>query len=118
MADFADTTDIETGWRPLTATEKLWALQLIASASEWIRDKKPGIADGDQKAKFVVIEVVRAALTAAKHAGHIAYAKTVGGVTRSGTLVNPGRSLVFDPFHHQLLGISQTASPRFTFGDC
>ncbi|USC16222.1 phage Gp19/Gp15/Gp42 family protein [Rhodococcus sp. 11-3] len=118
MADFVNTDDIESGWRPLTSTEKIWAEQLIASASKWIRNRKPDLAEDDPDAQFVVIEVVRAALTAAKYAGHASYAKTVGGVTRSGTLVNPGRSLVFTEFHYQLLGISQVAAPKFTFGDC
>lgn len=117
MADFITTDNITSGWRPLSTTELVWAEQLIASASKWIRDRKPAIADDDPDAKFVVTEAVRAALTAARHAGHVSYSKTVGGVTRSGTLVNPGRSLDFTEFHHQLLGISQVATPRYTFGD-
>ncbi|QIX48934.1 MULTISPECIES: hypothetical protein [Rhodococcus] len=117
MADFVDVTGLTLGWRPLSATETIWAEQLIASASQWIRKHKPTIDDGDPDARFVVVEVVRAALTAAKHAGHVSYTKTVGGVTRSGTLVNPGRSLVFTPYHYQLLGISQAAKPSWTFGD-
>ncbi|MGU3587430.1 hypothetical protein ACLBYD_30345 [Rhodococcus sp. C26F] len=117
MADFVDVTGLMRGWRQLSATETIWAEQLIASASKWIRKHKPTIDDDDPDARFVVIEVVRAALTAAKHAGHVSYTKTVGGVTRSGTLVNPGRSLVFTPYHYQLLGISQSAKPSWTFGD-
>ncbi|MDF3309757.1 hypothetical protein P3H15_32585 [Rhodococcus sp. T2V] len=119
MADFVTVPDVVTGWRPLSAVEGPWAAQLIATASRWIRDPKrrPDIADDDPDAQFVVIEVVRAALTAAKHAGHVTYSKTVGGVTRAGTLVNPGRSLVFTEYHHQILGISRSAKPSWTFGD-
>ena len=119
MADFVTVPDVATGWRPLSGTEQVWAEQLIAAASLWIRDpnRRPDIADNDPGARFVVTEVVRAALTAAKHAGHVSYSKTVGGVTRSGTLVNPGRSLVFTEYHHQLLGISRSAKPSWTFGD-
>lgn len=117
MPDFADIDDLTNGWRSLSDTEKLDAAAKIAAVSSWIRDRKPDLADDNANAKFVVVDVVRFALTNAKYAGHSSYSRTVGGVTRSGTLVDPGGSLVITDFHRQLLGISNNAEPQYFFGD-
>lgn len=118
MAEFATADDISRGRRPFTPDELLDVKDLIAAASQWIRDRKPGIADDNATARLVVIQVVKAAMATEKYAGHVSYSKTVGGVTRSGTLANPGALLIFEPSHYQLLGISQGGGPSYYFGDC
>ncbi|MGC0364807.1 hypothetical protein ABH922_002791 [Rhodococcus sp. 27YEA15] len=117
MTDFAEVPDIENGWRPLTAAEKLDAVSKIGAVTRWIRRKSHGIADDDPDAKYVVVDVVRFALATGKHVGQTSFSRTVGGVTRSGTFVDPGGSLVITDFHRELLEISKTARPRWNFGD-
>lgn len=117
MTHFAQETDIANGWRPLTAAEKVDAVSKIAAVSHWIQDRKPDLGADNSNAKFVVVEVVRQALKNAKHAGHSSYSRTVGGVTTSGTLIDPGGSLVITDFHRELLRIPKTAAPSWNFGD-
>ena len=117
MADFASPSDIFRG-RPVPPGGEQDAQDLITAASNWIRERKPDIADDDAAARVVVIQVVRAAMATDKYAGHVSYSKTVGGVTRSGTLANPGSLLIFGPSHYLLLGISAGGGPSFYFGDC
>ncbi|ROZ49381.1 hypothetical protein EEB13_05510 [Rhodococcus sp. WS3] len=117
MTDFADKEDISNGWRALTSAEEIDVLGKISAVSQWIRDRKPSLLADDPQAKYVVVDVIRFALSNAKHAGHKSYSRTVGGVTRSGTLVDSGGSLVITDFHKELLGISKVATPRWNFGD-
>lgn len=115
MADFVTVDEIFRGrTRPPGGVED--AADLIAAASNWIRDRKPDIADDDPAARIVVIHVVRTAMASDKYLGHVSYSKTVGGVTRSGTLANPGALLTFEGSHYQLLGISQSGGPSYCFG--
>lgn len=115
MADFVDVDDIFRGrTRPPGGEQD--AADLIAAASAWIREQRPGIADDDPAARVVVIHVVRAALASDKYAGHVSYSKTVGGVNRSGTLANPGALLNFEASHYRLLGISNGGGPSYYFG--
>ncbi|OZC62769.1 hypothetical protein CH276_14215 [Rhodococcus sp. 06-470-2] len=115
MAEFATPNDISS---TLTESETVDAAAKIAAVSQWITDKKPDLAEGHPQAKYVVVDVVRAALANKKYAGHTQYSRTVGGVTRSGTLVDPGGSMVITDFHKQLLGISLAIMPQYHFGDC
>ncbi|MDV2474232.1 hypothetical protein F8M49_30080 [Rhodococcus zopfii] len=115
MADFAAPDDIFRG-RPRPPGGDEDATALIAAASQWIRERKPSIADDDPAAHAVVVHVVRAAMATDKYAGHVSYSKTVGGVTRSGTLANPGALLAFDASHYRLLGISESGGPSYYFG--
>lgn len=117
MTDFADENDISNGWRALTPAEEVDVPAKIAAVSHWIRERKPELAADHPQAKYVVVDVVRFALGTAKYAGHSSYSRTVGGVTRSGTLVDPGGTLVITDFHKELLGISKVAVPRWKFGD-
>lgn len=117
MAEFATVDEVARGRRPLTGDERLDAEALIAAASKWIRDRKPGILDDDPTAKLVVIQVVRTALDMAEHAGLRSYSSTVGGISLSGTLANPGDLLVFTDFQRELLGISTSTMPQWHFGD-
>jgi len=117
MAEFATADEITQGWRPLTPGQRTDAEAQIAAVGLWIRDQKPGIADDSPAAKFVTIEVVRAAIEAGEHAGHVSYSRTVGGLSESGTLAKASEPMYVTDFHYQLLGISRTAMPRYTFGD-
>ncbi|HEY9314332.1 hypothetical protein [Williamsia sp.] len=114
---FATVGDVTRGRRPTTEAERQDIEAMIAAAGLWIRDRKDWIADDDEAAKFVVVQVVRTALDTEKYRGLISFTKTTGGVTRSGTLANPGELLVFTDFHHQLLGISRVGGPSWNFGD-
>ncbi|MFD4932344.1 hypothetical protein ACFWMS_26340 [Peribacillus butanolivorans] len=117
MTDFADVSDVENGWRPLTAAEKLDAVSKIGAVTRWIRKRRRDLADDDPDAKYVVVDVVRFAVATGKHVGQTSFSRTVGGVTRSGTFVDPGGSLVITDFHRELLEISKTAAPSWNFGD-
>lgn len=117
MAKFATVDDINRGRPPFSDDDKADADALIAAAGEWIRERKPGIADDDPAAHIVVIQVVRTAMDTRRYSGHTSYSKTVGGVTRSGTLANPGALLAFDDSHYQLLRISRSCGASYYFGD-
>lgn len=117
MAGFATADDVARGRRPLTDDERVNVEAMIAAAGLWIRDRKPGIAEGDQAANFVVVQVVRTAMDTEKFRGLVSFTKTTGGVSRSGTLAHPGELLVFTDFHRELLGISKSVMPQWHFGD-
>lgn len=117
MVAFADKSDITNGWRALTAAEQIDVVGKIAAVSHWIQDRKSDLGTDDPNAKYVVVDVVRYALGTAKQAGHLSYSRTVGGVTRSGTLVDAGGTLVITDFHRELLGISIAGAPQWNFGD-
>lgn len=118
-APFASPDDVAAGWRTLTAAELTRAMGLLDAAATWIRSKRPGIAADDPQARFVSTEVVRAALATGRWEGHASYSETVGGVSRSGTLVPAGAagSVFFTDFHKELLGIPTAATPVGQFGD-
>lgn len=115
MADFAEVADIHTGRRPLPAGEQADIERAIWAASQWIRDRRPGIPDGDKAAQYVVIDVVKTAVATGKHRGLSSFSRTVGGVSRAGTITGPGGALEFTAFHHQLLGLSASPIPRGRF---
>lgn len=116
MAEFATANEVTRGRRPPTADEVANIEAMIAAAGIWIRGRRPGIADDDPAAQFVVIDVVRGAMDTEKYRGLISFTKTTGGVSRGGTLAKPGELLVFTDFHHQLLGISLVGAPSWHFG--
>lgn len=118
MAAFATTDELAEGWRPLRPTETVWAEQLLAAAARWIRRNRPDIADDDPDAILVSLSVVRSALIPGANAGHTQYAKTAGSFQRSGTLTNPDAALRFSDWHKELLGLSTSATPTWSFGDC
>lgn len=102
-------------WRPLTPIEKANAEKLIRLATAWIRKNAPG-AD-ETTADDVVLDVVRSAMETGKYSAFVSFSRTVGGVSQSGTLANPGEHVVFTAFHRELLGIGPALAPRFSFGD-
>lgn len=111
MADFVTITELEGMWRPLTEPEKKFAELLITAASNWIRGKKPGVADTDPAAKLVTIEVVKDALMPGDNAGYSSVSETVGGKTVARTLANAAAALRFTDHHYLMLGISISARP-------
>lgn len=115
MAAFAVPEDINIGGRPLNSTQTADAQLMLEAAADWIRERRPDIDEQDAKAKLVSIHVVRTALMTSQYAGLSTFSKTVGGITRSGTLSNPGELLDFTDFHKELLGISFRAGPRWHF---
>lgn len=114
--DFANVEELTENWRPLSGPERARATQLLGAAGRWIRRKLPGIAADDPDAKLVSIEVVRTALDTADYAGHLSYSRTVGGISGSGTLANPGALLVFTDSHRELLGLPTSESPTMPLG--
>ncbi|NKR61705.1 hypothetical protein GS474_23895 [Rhodococcus hoagii] len=122
MTVFATATDVGRGRRPFNDDEKIDIEAMIAAAGKWIQDRriesgKPELPATDPTAQLVVVQVVRTAFDMAKHAGLSSFSKATGGVSRSGTIANPGELLVFTEFHRKLLGISLSAKPSYTFGD-
>lgn len=114
---FAEVTDIENTWRPLTTAEKAWAALMLAAAERWIRGQRPDIADGDPAAKLVSIAVVKNTLLPGENAGFLSFSRTLGPRSRSGTLANPDAALTWLPWMKEQLGISTAPEPRATFGD-
>lgn len=117
MIPFATTTDIENSWRNLSATEKVWAAQLLEAAARWIYRNTTITDPGDGDAKLVSIAVVKGALIAGEHAGHLSYSKALGPRSRSGTLTNPDAALVWADWMKEQLGIDIRGGPRGRFGD-
>lgn len=114
----ATVDDVALGWLDLDAGQRGDAEQLIDAAEQWIRDRRPDIADDDPVGKRVVIEVVRVALAPPpEFAGHLSYADRMGPWSAEGTLATPAGTLVFTAAHAELLGISAGPAPRWHFGD-
>ena len=120
MADFATVTDVENGWRPLSHGERSDVQMLITVASNWINERVTLPADSAE-AKYVVVQVIRAALRQARYANLSTFSKTVGNVSESGTIANPSDgsvSLQFTRFHKELLGIADVSQqPHYQFGE-
>ncbi|MFI5434488.1 hypothetical protein ACHMZP_21740 [Rhodococcus baikonurensis] len=114
---FATYTDIEKAWRPLSTTEQDWAGQLLDAAARWIYRNTTITDPQDDDGKLVSIAVVKGALIAGEHAGHLSYSKTLGPRTRSGTLTNPDAALVWADWMKEQLGIPIHPEPSYYFGD-
>lgn len=116
MAEFADVEDIED--RDLLTERQVLVIEsLIQAAGLWIRKRRPGIADDDLAARLVTQQVVATAFRNLDSVGYTSFSRTVGGMSRSGTLANPGEWLVFTDFQRQLLGISDGLAPQYYFGE-
>lgn len=123
MTAFAQTTDVSATWRTLNAAQTAYASLLLDAAALWIRNKKPGIADGDPAARIVSIQVVRDALQRDVFGGSPSGTRTYGKKTeswttaRTATIAELAQTLVFGPYQLQLLGIFQPTGPRGQFGN-
>lgn len=105
-------------FRPLSAAETAVATPLLQVVSDWIRTKKPDIANDDQAAKVVCFEIVREALTYGKYSGLSDFSETVGRRTLSGTVSSADIEGFITDRHRRMLGISTTARPAYSFKRC
>jgi hypothetical protein len=115
---FLTTEEFVQFHRPLTTTEEPFVLLLLKAAARWIRLRKPDIPADDSAAKLVSITVVKDAMDTGRYRRMIQYSRTIGERMESGTVASPGDVLYFAPGMYELLGISQTAQPKYRFDDC
>ena len=113
MPPFVTVDELASLWRPMKGdAEKAWAELLLTAASEWIRERKPGIAPDNPAAKVVVTAVVKAALLPGDWAGYRSWTRTIDDATTAAVLANPGARLDFDAADaYSLLGISLNPMP-------
>ena len=105
-------------FRPLRAAETAVATPLLQVVSDWIRDKKPGIANDDQAAIFVCFDIVRNELTYGKYSKLSDFSETVGRKNLSGTLnIGDAEQFITDR-HRKMLGLSLTSGPVYSFTPC
>jgi hypothetical protein len=102
----------------LTSGEYELATPLLQVVSDWIRDKKPGIADDDPAAIVVSFEVVRDALLSGKFGPFTSFAKTMGPRSRSATIDREALSKFVTGRHRLMLGLGAKAAPRGNFLKC
>jgi hypothetical protein len=88
---------------------------LLTVASDWIRERRPGIAADDQAAQVVVFEVARDALMAGEFGPYSEFTKTVGHRTRSATISRASIERFITDRHRRMLGIALVAAPRGRF---
>lgn len=120
---FVEVTDLESAWRALTTTERVYAGQLLNSAGQKIRDAYRDamgveIDAANPAARTVSIEMVRYAIQTGAYIGHIVYNRGEGPRVKGGTLVNPGGALVLTDYQRDQLGIPIHALAIGTFDDC
>lgn len=102
----------------LTSGEFELATPLLQVVSDWIRDKKPDIADDDPAAIVVSFEVVRDALSSGKFGPFTSFTKGMGPRTRSATIDREALSKFVTRRHRLMLGLGATAAPRGHFPKC
>lgn len=117
-APFLDATAFADMFRPLRAAETAVATPLLQVVSDWIRDKKPDIANNDQAAIFVCFDIARQELTYGKYSQLSDFSETVGRKNVSGTLnITEAEQFITDR-HRKILGLSIVAAPAFNFPEC
>lgn len=118
MTDFLDVEAFVAMFRPLSAAEKLVATPLLTVVSDWIRDKKPAIADDDPAAKIVTFEVTRDALMYGEFGPVSSFTKTVGHRTKQAAIDRAAVEKFIGHRHYRMLGISVQAKARGHFPRC
>lgn len=103
---------------PLTTAQEQYVDMLLKSVAEWIRRRKPDVAADDNGAKLVSIEAVKDAIDSGRYRRLSQFSRTIGERMESGTPISPGDILYFPPSAYVILGISQSAQPRYRFDDC
>lgn len=101
---------------PAWATNSL-AEALLQVVSDWIRDNKPNITDDDVAARAVCCEVTRDSLLYGEFGPVVAFGKTVGHRTRSGTIDRTAVEKFVTDRHKRMLGLSIAPRPAYHFGD-
>lgn len=102
---------IQSLWRPLSGAEQEYAEILIAAASGWIRDRKPGIREDDPAARIVCLEVVKAVLLPGQWQNFSSFSREIDDAVVSATLADPAGALTFTDWHYELLGINRNPLP-------
>ena len=115
---FLDAATFADWFRPLSSAEDLLAESLLEVVSDWIREKKPDIADDDQAAKVVTFEVTRDALRYGDFGPLVSFSNTVGPRAKSGTFDRGSIEKFITDRHRRILGISVLAGPRGHFVRC
>lgn len=105
-------------FRPLSAAEKLVAAPLLTVVSDWIRDKKPTVADDDPAAKIVTFEVTRDALLYGEFGPVSSFTKTVGHRTKQAAIDRQAVEKFINDRHRRMLGIALQAKARGHFPRC
>jgi hypothetical protein len=125
---FATPVDVANNWCTFkTAADQQWCQSLLDEAGIWITGKFASlgqtIALSDPRGYIVSVDVVRAAMERAKYPGIHSGTHLVDG--RSDTWSGPrtastddtARTLVFSPYHEQLLGLFAPTRPAGQFGN-
>ncbi|AMT72046.1 hypothetical protein [Mycobacteroides immunogenum] len=115
MAEFLDVEAFAAMYQPLTAAEKLVAAPLLTVVSDWIRDKKPNIADDDPAAKIVTFEVTREALIYGEFGPVSSFTKTVAHRTKQAAIDREAVEKFIARRHYRMLGIAVQAKARGHF---
>lgn len=121
MAAFASADDLAAVWRPLSGAERTAAESYLDAAAALIRDAYKAAhgtelpADREEAAAAVSLDMVKTAIATGAYVGHLAYGRTEGPRSKSGTLAAAGGSLALLAWHRELLGLPVTPEPRYYF---
>lgn len=101
--------------RTLSAAERALATLLCQAAANWIRDpsRLPDLPLTSVEAKLVTYDVVAAVMRRpGEYQGFSQVTRTTDDRTMGYTLEAAARMLEFTAAHREMLGLSETASPR------
>ncbi len=115
MSPFLEAATFAT-WakKPAWATDPL-AASLLQLVSDWIRERKPDIADDDPAAQVVTFEVTRDSLVYGDFGPQTAYLKATSHSQRSGTIDRAVIEKFITDRHRRMLGLGVKAAPRGRF---
>ena len=111
MAAFAEYSDLEARWRPLSTAEQENATALLEDAAVIIRAEVPGADDLDPGiTRLVSCAMVKRALITANVEGFSQVQNAAGPFQHGGTVANPMGNLYLSKQDRKILGSSaQTA---------
>jgi hypothetical protein len=115
---FLDVAVFADWFRPLSGAESEVVEPYLQVVSDWIRDRKVGVADNDAAAQVVTFEVTRDALLYGEFGTLISFSKTVGPRSKSGTFDRTAVEKFITNRHRRMLGIPVLAGPRGQFKRC
>ncbi|WP_040853809.1 hypothetical protein [Nocardia niigatensis] len=125
---FATTTDVANNWCTFKSTaDQKWCQSLLDAAGMWITQRFASIGQTialtDPRGFIVSVDVVRAAMERAQYPGIHSGTHLVDGRSdswsgpRTATTDDAARTLVFAPYHEQLLGLFKPTQPVGQFGN-
>ncbi len=91
------------------------ATSLLQLVSDWIRERKPDIAQDDPGAQVVTFEVTRDSMMYGDFGPQTAYLKATSHSQRSGTIDRAVVEKFITDRHRRMLGIGVKAAPRRRF---